>query len=113
MKIRGDEEKIGKSTIQFLTPTSTSLGIDLSIYLLEIVIKIGRHFPIILLSSASVNILLAANDLLSNSLVFATINLGFALGNFIFLAQLYQRKKIQPDDSNHDLIESSGELNRN
>ena len=113
MKIQGEEEKVGQNLTQFLTPTSNSLGINVSIYLLEIVIKIGRHFPIILLSSASVNIMLAANDLLSNSLVFATINLGFALGNFVFLVQLHQRKNIHPNEFHSDIIESSGELRRN
>ena len=113
MKIQGEEEKIGQNLTQFQTPTTNSLGIDLSIHLLEIVIKIGRHFPIILLSSASVNIILATNDLLSNSLVFATVNLGFALGNFIFLIQLHQRKKVQSNEFHSDIIESSGELRRN
>ena len=85
------DEKLGQVNAQFLTPTS--LRIDVPIHLLEIIIKVGRYFPIIFLSLASLNLLLAANDFLANSLVFAILNLMFAFGDFIFLAQMRQRRK--------------------
>lgn len=110
MKIQVEDKKLFHRSTQFLNPTHEYLGIDLSIYLLEIVIRIGRHFPIILLSSASINIILATNDLLANSLTFAVINLVFALGNFIFLIQLHQRKKITSNEHKSFSIESTGEL---
>ena len=86
-----NDEKLGQVPIQFLTPTS--MRIDVPIHLLEIIIKVGRYFPIIFLSLASLNLLLAANDFLANSLVFAILNLMFALGDFIFLVQMRQRRK--------------------
>ncbi len=102
-----DDEKIGQRSIKFLTPTSNSIGIDASIYLLEIIIKIGKHFPIILLSSASVNILLATNDLLADSFFSAILNLAFASGNFLFLVQMHQRRKIHPNEYNCTSVRST------
>lgn len=92
------DKKIGQKSIQFVTPNSMEIGV--SIHLLEIIIKIGRYFPIIFLSLASLNLLLAANDFLANSLVFATLNLMFALGDFIFLVQMHQRRKNHPNEYN-------------
>jgi len=89
-----DDEKIGQKSIQFLT--SDSIEIDISIHLLEIIIIVGRYFPIILLSLFSLNLLLAANDFLANSLIFAILNSMFALGNFISLVQIRQWRKAHP-----------------
>ena len=109
MSIQTEDVTLEGKSIDFQTPTHEYLGFDLSIYLLEIVIKIGRHFPIILLSSASINIILAANDLLANSLTFAIVNLVFASGNFVFLVQLRNRKKTENDERVLE-TESEGDL---
>ena len=84
------DAQIRQRSLQFLTPTSDSIEIDVSIHLLEIIIKVGQHYPIILFSLASLNLLLAANDFLANSLFFAILNSLFALGNFISLVQIHQ-----------------------
>ena len=110
MTYYADDRKIGSKSIQFLTPTSNSIGIDVSIYLLEIIIKIGKHFPIILLSSASLNILLATNDLLADSLFSAVLNLAFASGNFIFLVQMHQRRKVDTNEFGSVSVDSVGEM---
>jgi len=97
-----DIEKIGLNSIQCITAISDSTKIDGLIYLLEIIIKVGKYFPIIIISLASLNLLLAANDLLSNSISFAILNSIFALGDFIFLVQLHQRHKANPYEYHSD-----------
>ena len=109
MSVQTENVTSEDKSIHFQTPTREHLGFDLSIYLLEIVIKIGRHFPIILLSSASINIILAANDFLANSLTFAIVNLIFAGGNFVFLVQLHNRKKTIVDERSF-VVNSQGEI---
>lgn len=108
-----NEEKNGLTSIPFQISHSTE--IDISIHLLGIIIKVGRYFPIILLSLASMNLLLAANDFLADSLVFATLNSVFALGNFVSLVQLHQWRKTHltqysPNQSQTDevLVEGIG-----
>ena len=91
-----DDAKIKLKSIQFLT--SDSMEIDVSIHLLEIIIKVGRHYPIILLSLASLDLLLAANDFLANSLYFAILNSMFALSNFISLVQICQWRKTHSNE---------------
>ena len=86
-----NDESLNQKPTSFLA--SDFMGIDISIHLLDIIIKVGRYFPIILLSLASLNMFLAANDFLANSLIFAILNSIFALGNFISLAQIHQRRK--------------------
>ena len=86
-----NDESLNQKPTSFLA--SDFMGIDISIHLLDIIIKVGRYFPIILLSLASLNMFLAANDFLANSLTFAILNSIFALGNFISLAQIHQRRK--------------------
>ena len=97
-----DIEKIGLNSIQCITAISDSTQIDGLIYLLEIIIKVGKYFPIIIISLASLNLLLAANDLLTNSISFAILNSIFALGNFIFLVQLHQKHKTHPYEYHSD-----------
>ncbi len=102
-----DNDPLNQKQINFLA--SDFMGIDISIHLLDIIIKIGRYFPIILLSLASLNMFLAANDFLANSLTFAILNSIFALGNFISLAQIHQRRKIHSTEhrSNYSKIRSA------
>jgi len=101
-----DEKKIGKNSTQWTTYTPDSKEVTLLIYLLEIITKIGRCFPILFLSLASFNILLAVNDFLSNSVEFGILNSLFAAGDFVFLAQMHQSNRIQSFDSNHNEIYS-------
>lgn len=64
------------------------------IYLLsEIILKVSKHFPIIIFSFASLKLLLVVNDVYSNNIGFAVLNSIFAIGDFIFLVQICQRRK--------------------
>ena len=97
-----DEKKIGNNSMQWTTSISDSTEVTMLIYVLEITTKIGRNFPILFLSLASLNVLLATNDFLSNSIEFGILNSLFAASGFIFLVQLRQSNKIQSFDSNHN-----------
>jgi len=101
-----DIEKIGLNSIQFITGIFNFTKIFGLIHLLEIIIKVGKYFPVIIILLASMKLLMAANDLLTNSITFAIINSIFALGDFIFLVQLYQSHKAQPYEysSNYNKI---------
>ena len=88
-----DMEKIGPNSVLSIPSISDSTKIEGLIYLLEITIKVGKHFPIIILSLAGLNLLLAANDFLSNSINFAILNSMFAFGGFVSLVQLHQSRK--------------------
>ena len=100
-------EKIGLNSIQFITDIFNFTKINGLIHLLEIIIKVGKYFPVIIILLASLKLLIAANDLLTNSISFAILNSIFALGDFIFLVQLYQRNKAHPYaySSNYDRID--------
>ena len=91
-----NEKKIGQNSIQWTTDISDSREVTTLIYLLEIITKIGRYFPIIFFSLASLNVLLAANDFFANRIEFGILNSLFAASNFIFLVQLIQNNKIYP-----------------
>ena len=99
-----DERKIGQNSMQWTTGISDSREVIALIYLLEIITKIGRFFPILFLSLGSLNVLLAANDLLANRIEFGILNSLFAASNFIFLAQLFQNNKIHPFYSIYNVI---------
>ena len=95
-------EKIGLNSIQFITGIFNFTKINGLIHLLEIIIKVGKYFPVIIILLASMKLLMAANDLLTNSITFAILNSIFALGDFIFLVQLYQRHKVHPYEYSSD-----------
>ena len=97
-----DEKKIGSNSMQWTTGVSDSKEVTMLIYLLEITTKIGRNFPVLFLSLASLNVLLATNDFLSNNIEFGLLNSLFAASGFIFLVQMRQSNKIQSFDSNHN-----------
>ena len=97
-----DMEKIGPNSVLSIPSISDSTKIEGLIYLLEITIKVGKHFPIIILSLAGLNLLLAANDFLANSINFAILNSMFALGGFTSLVQLYQSRKAHPFEYHSD-----------
>lgn len=71
---------------------STKLGA--LIHLLGVVMKVGKYLPVIVVSFAGLNLVLAVNDFLVSNTGFGILNSLFALGGFIFLAQLHQRRKI-------------------
>ena len=95
-----DEKKIGKNSTQWIPVISGSTEVTMLIYSLEIIIKIGKNFPILFLSLASLNVLLAANDFLANSIEFGILNSLFAANGFIFLVQTHQNNRIQSLTSN-------------
>ena len=71
---------------------STKLGA--LIHLLEIAMKVGKYLPVIVVSFAGLNLVLAVNDFLVSNTGFGILNSLFALGGFIFLVQLHQRRTI-------------------
>jgi len=71
---------------------STKLGA--LIHLLGVVMKVGKYLPVIVVSFAGLNLVMAVNDFLVSNTGFGILNSLFALGGFIFLAQLHQRRKI-------------------
>lgn len=71
---------------------STKLGA--LIHLLEVAMKIGKYLPVIVVSFAGLNLVLAVNDFLVSNTGFGILNSIFALGGFIFLVQLHHRRKI-------------------
>lgn len=75
---------------------STKLGA--LIHLLEMVMKVGKYLPVIAVSFAGINLLLAVNDFIISNTGFGILNAIFALGGFIFLVQLHQRRKIHSYD---------------
>ena len=97
-----DEKKLGSNSMQWTTSISDSTEVTMLIYVLEITTKIGKNFPILFLSLASLNVLLATNDFLSNSIEFGILNSLFAASGFIFLVQMRQSNKIQSFDSNRN-----------
>lgn len=96
MEKYADEKKIGQNSTLWTTGFSDSSEVTVVIHLLEIITQIGRYFPILFLSLASLNVLLAANDFLSNRIEFGILNSLFAASNFIFLAQILQNNKTHP-----------------
>lgn len=86
-------ERIEENPFQWNPPKSRNVVIV--IYMLEAITKVGRYFPIIVLSLASLNIVMAANDFLANSVEFGIMNSLFAMGGIISLVQMHQRAKIQ------------------
>jgi len=92
-------ERIEEKPFQWNPPKSRN--VVLVIYLLEAITKVGRHFPIIVLSLASLNVVMAANDFLANSMEFGIMNSLFAIGGVISLVQMHQRTKIQSMDSSY------------
>ena len=73
----------------------------------EILLKVSKHFPIIVFSLASLKLLLVVNDVYSNNFTFAILNSIFAFGDFVFLVQIYKRRKFhqKESDSSQNRIE--------
>ena len=89
-----DEKNKRSSSIIRVNSVSDSRDVTALIYMLEIITKIGRYFPIVFFSLASLNVLLAANDFLANNIEFGVLNTLFAASNFVFLVQILQKNKI-------------------
>lgn len=66
----------------------------------EIIFKVSKHFPIIILSFASLKLLLVVYDIYNNNFGFAILNSLFAVGDFVFLLQMHQKRKIYQKSSN-------------
>ncbi len=84
-------EKKGQSQ-QWITANTNSADVAVVVYVLEVVTKIGKNFPVLFLSLASLNTILAANDFLANSIEFGILNSLFAASGFIFVIQMHQDK---------------------
>ena len=84
-------------SLQWTTRVSDHTEVTLLIYSLEAITRIGKNFPIIFLSLASLNILLAANDFLANSFEFGILNSAFAFSGIITMMQMrHNNNKINP-----------------
>lgn len=81
------QDDLGIKLDHFIPPIFYSTQIALSVYLLDIIIKMGKNFPIISVSLTGFNLWLAITDFLSNNLGFAILNSIFAIGGLIFLIQ--------------------------
>jgi len=75
---------------------STKFGIF--VHLLDVLIKVGKYFPIISLSLASLNLFLVLNDFFTNNIVFGILHSLFAIGGFIFVIQMRQMTKANPQE---------------
>jgi len=84
-------EKKGQSQ-QWTTVNTNSADVAVVVYALEVVTKIGKNFPVLFLSLASLNTILAANDFLASNIEFGILNSMFAVSGFIFVIQLRQDK---------------------
>ncbi len=96
-------EKKGQSQ-QWITANTHSADVAVVVYALEVVTKIGKNFPVLFLSLASLNTILAANDFLANSIEFGILNSLFAVSGFIFVIQLRQDKN-QFDSKLEEIME--------
>ena len=97
---------------------SESTKVGIFVHLLDVLIKVGRYFPIISLSLAGLNLFLALNDFVTNSIGFGILHTIFAIGGFIFLIQMRQMSKtnVNEIDSSTNIIKRTskvriGELN--
>jgi hypothetical protein len=86
---------------------STKLGA--LTHLLEVAMKVGRYLPVIVVSFAGLNLFLAVNDFLVSNTGFGILNSIFALGGFIFLVQLHQKRKIHSHDYYYNYKKGSSE----
>jgi hypothetical protein len=77
------EQKLGVQN----APISVS-KISIFVYLLDIIIIAGRHFPVISICLTGLNILLAVNDFLTNNIGFAILNSMFVIGGLFFFIQI-------------------------
>jgi len=80
-------------------PDTTNLGA--LIHLLGIAMKVGKYLPVIVVSFAGLNLLLAVNNFLIGNIGFGILNSIFAIGSFIFLTQLHQRRQIHSYEYNY------------
>ena len=88
MKYDIQQENLGMKLEHFIPPIFYSTQIALSVYLLDIIIKMGKNFPIISVSLTGFNLWLAITDFLANNLGFAILNSIFAIGGLIFFIQM-------------------------
>ena len=88
MKTFTENKKSSQKSARWLTSISDSTKIGVAVHTLDVVIKVGKLFPVIFLSLASLNVFFAANDFLANSMGSAVLNSVFGLGDVLFLAQM-------------------------
>lgn len=91
-------ESLRDNAMQKTSSLSDTTKLGAVIYLLEIAMKGGKYLPVIVVSFAGLNLLLAVNDFIISNTGFGILNAIFALGGFIFLVQLHQRRKIHSYD---------------
>ena len=87
-----------ENSLEYINTNSTN--VVALIYLLEIITKVGRHFPVIVLSLASLNIVMATSDFLANSVEFGIMNSLFAIAGVASLIQMRQKNRGLPNPIN-------------
>lgn len=88
MKNFATQKKVSQKSTQRLTFFSDSAKIGMAVHSLDAIIKVGKLFPVIFLSLAGLNIFMATNDFLSNSMAGAIFNSVLGIGDVLFLAQM-------------------------
>jgi len=91
-------QDIGCQSESWLTFISDFTFIGMFVHLLDIVIKIGRHFPLVSISMVGLNLLLAVNDFVAQNIAFAILNSLFAISGLVFLLQMHLMGKIHKND---------------
>lgn len=88
MKYDTQQKHVGMKLEHFVPPIFYSTQIAMSVYLLDIIIKLGKNFSLISVSLTGLNLWMAITDFLANNLGFAILNSIFAMGGLIFLVQM-------------------------
>lgn len=91
-------QDIGHKSESWLTFISDFTFIGIFVHLLDLVIKIGRHFPLVSISMVGLNLLLAVNDFVAQNIAFAILNSLFAISGLVFLLQMHLMGKIHKND---------------
>ena len=90
------QNKVSQKSTQWLTSFSDSAKIGMVVHSLDVIIGVGKLFPIIFLSLAGLNIFIATNDFLSNSMTGAIFNSVMGIGDVLFLAQMRMKSHSHP-----------------
>lgn len=72
--------------------------ITAAIYIIDVLIVVGKYLPIIAAAFASISVGFAVYDFMTLNIGWAIVSTIFAIGGIIFVIQLLQRRKIHSYD---------------
>jgi hypothetical protein len=72
--------------------------ITAAIYLLDLLMVIGKYLPLIAGAFAAISIAFAAYDFATGNIIWGIVSAIFGIGGLIFVAQLLQRRNIHSYD---------------